>query len=123
MIKKMLIVITLVFITFSAGCVTRFTNNYKTGEFSAKENDKYYALTVTEITKDDYNVANGKNVVLDDITNKYTYITTFKKHLSYVLDLFIRDGVIQTYKVIPMELDEISIKNYKKGKLQIVIKN
>lgn len=62
-------------------------------------------------------------ILLDDISNKYTYITTFKKHLSYVLNLFIRDGVIQTYKVIPMELDEISIKNYKKGKLQIVIKD
>ena len=62
-------------------------------------------------------------ILLDDISNKYTYITTFKKHLSYVLDLFIRDGVIQTYKVIPMELEEISIKNYKKGKLQIVIKD
>lgn len=62
-------------------------------------------------------------ILLDDISNKYTYITTFKKHLRYVLDLFVRDGVIQTYKVIPMELDEISIKNYKKGKLQIVIKD
>lgn len=82
MIKKMLIVITLVFITFSAGCVTRFINNFKTGEFSAKENDKYYALTVTEITKDDYNVANGKNVVLDDITNKY-YLLSMKYRPNY----------------------------------------
>lgn len=62
-------------------------------------------------------------ILLDDISNKYTYITIFKKHLRCVLDLFIRDGVIQTYRVIPMELEEISIKNYKKGKLQIVIKN
>lgn len=62
-------------------------------------------------------------ILLDDITNKYTYINTFKKHLKYVLDLFVRDGVIQSYKIIPVELSEISIKNYKKGKLQIVIKD
>ena len=71
----------------------------------------------------------GKNTgktlraVLDEpIPNKYTYMNIFRKHLKYVLELLIRDSVIESYQVMPQSLEEIRVCNYEKGKLQIVLK-
>lgn len=56
------------------------------------------------------------------IMNKYNYLTIFKQHLINVLDMLLENGTIKDYAIHP-NIDELTIKNYEKYKLQIKLKN
>ena len=62
------------------------------------------------------------DVLQTKIPNKYTYIETFKNDLLYVLDILKTYKKIVDYRIIPLELSDMSIKNYMLCKLQVDLK-
>jgi hypothetical protein len=53
---------------------------------------------------------------------KYVSIRQFQTHLLYVLEMFKKMGTIRDYRMYPIDIKDLSIKNYQSTKLQIIIK-
>lgn len=61
-------------------------------------------------------------ILKEDISNKYTYINTFKKDLEKVLYVLYRNGSIDNIEYVAVSLEELNVRNYELGKLQINLK-
>ena len=61
-------------------------------------------------------------ILKDNISNKYTYLNTFKKDLENVLYLIYKNGKIYNRRFISIELENLNVKNYELSKLQIYLK-